>query len=217
VVVDDPSVKKNIRLIVLIVSVFAVLTIGSVAKKLSGPRILNIYQLRDYGVIMLEEPSSLGDFALMDTNGQAFGSEQLQGLWTMVFFGFSSCVDTCSTTMAELADMYKALEPDERADLNIVMVTVDPERDTPEALAQYLSRFNPDFLGLRGSHAELTSFAKQLYVAYEPELGKKGNYQVTHSGNLMLINPEGKLQGYVRPPFAHGSLRVAWRSIRETF
>jgi len=116
-----------------------------------------------------------------------------------------------------LAQTYGALKPVDKADLQVVLVTVDPARDSAEQLAKYLARFDSSFIGLNGSQVELMAFARQLLVAYEPELEGKDNYQVAHSGNLMLINPRGELHGYFRPPFVHGSLRVAWRSIRETF
>ena len=215
--VDDLKVKRNIRLIVVAVALFAVFAIVAVGKKLSSPRILNAYELRDYGAMMLEEPTELLEFALTDQHGSAFGPEQLRGHWTLVFFGFSHCADICPTTMAVLAETYQALKPEEQADLQVVLVTVDPERDTPKQLGEYLVRFDPGFLGLSGDHAALMGFASQLHSAYEPEFETTENYQVTHSGNLMLINPEGELHSYFRPPFAHGGLRVAWRSIRETF
>lgn len=214
---EDPKVKRNIRLIVAAVAIFAAFAIAAVGKKLSSPRILNAYELRDYGAMMLEEPTELVDFALTDQRGNAFGPEQLRGHWTLVFFGFSHCADICPTTMAVLGETYKALKPDEQADLNVIMVTVDPQRDTPEKLQKYLARFDPSFIGLSGEHSALMGFAHQLRSAYEPEFEGEDNYQVTHSGNLILINPEGELHGYFRPPFAHGSLRVALRSIRETF
>ncbi len=215
--VDDLKVKRNIRLIVVAVAIFAVFAIVAVGKKLSSPRILNTYELRDYGAMMLEDPTELLEFTLSDQHGGAFGLEQLRGHWTIVFFGFSHCVDICPTTMAVLAETYQALKPEEKADIQVVLVTVDPERDTPERLVEYLARFEPGFLGLSGEHAALMGFASQLHAAYEPEFEAEENYQVTHSGNLILINPKGELHGYFRPPFAHGGLRVAWRSIRATY
>ncbi len=214
---DDAAVKRNIRLIVIAVAIFAAFAIYSVGSKLSGPRILNKYQLRDYGARILDAPTPLAEFTLRDQHGESFGLEQVRGQWTMVFFGFSHCADICPTTMAILAQTYSALKPEDKADLQVVMVTVDPQRDSGEQLEQYLARFDKSFIGLNGEPAELMSFARQLHVAYEPELDGKENYQVAHSGNLMLINPRGELHGYFRPPFVHGSLRVAWRSIRETF
>ncbi len=216
-VTEDPKVKRNIRLIVAAVAVFAAIAILAVGKKLSSPRILNTYELRDYGAMMLEKPTELVEFALTDHRGSTFGREQLLGHWTLVFFGFSYCADICPTTMAVLGETYQALKADGPADLNVIMVTVDPERDTPEQLQKYLARFDSSFMGLSGEHSALMGFARQLHSVYEPEFEGEDNYQVTHSGNLILINPKGELHGYFRPPFAHGGLRVAWRSIRESF
>lgn len=217
ILVDDPVVKRNVRLIIFGVLAFAALTVFTLANKLSSPRILNTYELRDYGAMILDQPEGLGDIALIDHRGEVFGAEQLRGHWTLVFFGFTHCGDICPTTMAVLGETYRELKPKEKDDLNVVLVTVDPERDTPGALGKYLNRFDPDFIGLSGSQAEIMNFASKLHLAYEPELAGQNNYQVQHSGNLMLINPQGELHGYFLPPFAHGGLRVAWRSIRATY
>lgn len=213
----DRKVRRNIRLIVVAVLVFALISISSLINKLSSPRRLNTYELRDYGAIVLDTPKPLHIFELSDHRGLAFTNESLVGRWTLVFFGFTYCGDICPTTMSTLAETYQGLKPAEQDDLQVVLVTVDPERDSPEVLANYVGRFEEDFVGLSGSPRAVMNFATDLNVAFQPaqlQQDNVANYQVEHSGNLMLINPEGQLHGYFRPPLAHGSLRVAWRSIR---
>ncbi|MGK2914900.1 MAG: SCO family protein [Porticoccaceae bacterium] len=215
--VTDRQVKRNIRLTVFAALAFALLVIGGLMHKLSSPRILNEHELRAYGAVMLPEPRSLGDIALIDHRGRAVTAAEFRGKWSVVFFGFSHCGDICPTTMATLAKMYAELKGDEKADLQVVLATVDPQRDSPAVLASYVSGFNADFLGVTGDPDKIAKFANDLAMAYSPVAGEGSDYQVAHSGNLVLINPKGELHGFLRPPHEHGSLRVVWRSLRETF
>lgn len=211
---EGRAIKRNIRLVVIGVLVFSSVTIGALINKLSQPRILNKYELRDYGAILLDEAKPLLDFQLVNQAEQVFGRQQLAGKWTILFFGFTHCGDICPTTMAELARTYQQLKPEEKRNFNVVLVTVDPERDSPQVLERYVSRFHEDFIGLTGNPGELISFASQVNMAYQP--GNTGA-DPQHSGNLVLINPDVELHGFFRPPFAHGSLRVAWRSLMASY
>lgn len=215
--IADRGVKRNIRLTVLAALVFSLLALGGLIHKLASPRILNEYELRSYGAVILAAPRALGAVALVDHRGQPFTAARLQGKWSLVFFGFSHCADICPTTMAVLAKMYAELKDHEKADLQVLLVTVDPLRDSPEVLASYLSRFNADFIGATGDPAQIAKFASELAIAYSPAAVEGDDYEVAHSGNLAVINPAAQLQGFLRPPHEHGSLRVVWRSLRETF
>lgn len=219
----DPLIRRNIRITVALALTFAFITIAALVNKLSQPRILNQYELRDYGAYLFEDPRAVNPFTLTNHKGQAYTEASLPGTWTLAFFGFSHCVDICPTTMSTLAKMYAELKPKEKADLNVVLISVDPERDTPEVLADYVRGFNPDFMGVTGDIARIKQLALQWNTGFEAAAEqtdiaeKSANYQVTHSGNLVLINPQGELQGFIRPPLEHGSLRVLWRSIRATY
>ncbi len=225
----DPKVKRNIRITVALALTFALLTIAGLANKLSQPRILNQYELRDYGAYMLEPPKAINSIALIDHQQQPFTEAYFTGSWTLVFFGFSNCTDVCPTAMATLAKMYQELKPKEKADLNVVLITVDPERDTPEVLAKYVAGYNPDFVGVTGDIHRIKQLALQWNTGFEAASTKEGvgsgaeqtnnaeNYQVEHSGNLLLLNPKGELHAFIRPPLEHGGLRVLWRSIRKTY
>ncbi len=213
---DAKKIKRNVRLVILGVLTFSAITIGALVNKLSQPRILNKYELRDYGALLLEEARPLVDFELVDQSGGVFNRQRLMGKWTVVFFGFTHCGDICPTTMAELAKTYAELKPVEQQDFNVVFVTVDPDRDTLPVLKEYIAKYHQDFVALSGEASALINFASQVNVAYRPPLpGEQAEPQ--HGGNLVLVNPDGELQGFFRPPFAHGSLRVVWRSLRATF
>lgn len=206
--------RRNIRLTVVAIVIFSLLAVAGLVNKLSSPRILNEYQLRSYGAIMLPSPRAIADVALVDHRGQPFTPANLKGKWSLVFFGFSHCGDVCPTTLATLAKMYSELKDDEKRALQILLVTVDPERDSPAVLAKYVARFNPDLIGVTGEASQIAKFAGNLALAYNPVAGAGDDYQVEHSANLALIDPAGNLVGYLRPPHEHGSMRVVWRSLR---
>lgn len=213
---DAKKIKRNVRLVILGVLTFSAISIGALVNKLSQPRILNKYELRDYGALLLEEARPLVDFELVDQSGGVFNRQRLMGKWTVFFFGFTHCGDICPTTMAELAKTYAELKPLEQQDFSLVFVTVDPDRDTLPVLKEYVARYHQDFVALSGETSALINFASQMNVAYQPPLPGE-QVEPQHSGNLVLVNPDGELQGFFRPPFAHGSLRVVWRSLRATF
>lgn len=212
----DPIVKRNIRITVAVALAFALLTIGGLVNKLSKPRILTPYEVRDYGAYLLDSPRGINAITLVDHKGEAFTEAYFKGRWTLVFFGFTHCADICPTTMATLAKTYQELKPKEKADLNVVLISVDPERDTPEVLAKYVAAYNPDFVGVTGDVHRIQQLALQWNTGFELPEKNNENYQVQHSGNLLLFNPEGELHGFIRPPLEHGALRVLWRSIRAT-
>ncbi|MBQ0798049.1 MAG: SCO family protein [Porticoccaceae bacterium] len=217
----DPLVRRNIRITVAVALTFALITVAALVNKLSQPRILNQYELRDYGAYLLDSPRATDAIALIDHKGQAYTEARLPGSWTLVFFGFSHCADICPTTMATLAKMYQELKPKEKADLNVVLISVDPERDTPQVLADYVKQFNPDFTGVTGEAAQIKQLSLQWNTGFEApaddNTADSENYQVAHSSSLVLLNPKGELHGFIRPPLEHGSLRVLWRSIRTTY
>jgi protein SCO1/2 len=214
---EDARVTRNIRLTVVATLAFAVLGMAGLMHKLSSPRILNEHELRAAGAVVLPERRALSDIALVDHHGRPWTSAAQRGKWSLIFFGFTHCGDICPTTMTTLAKMYAELTAKEKADLQVVLVSVDPLRDSPPVLARYVTGFNPDFIGVTGVAADIKKFSDELALAFMPVAGEGGDYQVAHSSNLALISPDGKLYGYLRPPHEHGSLRVVWRSLRATF
>ena len=217
----DSSVA-GVRYTVIAIVVVVVAILLGFMHKLSKPRILNEHELRSYGVYLLDTPRKFSDAKLMDHLGQSFDSARFEGKWTMIFFGFTSCPDICPTTLAVLSKMYRELSEEEAKDLQVLLVSLDPERDTAEKLAEYVPYFRADFVGATTDSHRLLKLATELNVAFArvPLGGGEGaeaNYTIDHSGNVILVNPYGHFYGYLRPPFEHGNIRVAWRSLRETF
>lgn len=153
----------------------------------------------------LQMPRTVNDFSLIGIDEKPFTNASLQGHWTMVFFGFTNCGYVCPTTMTELAKMYRLLEAKKVVNLpQIVMVTLDPQRDTLEKLSQYLASFNPHFYGARGDDASISAMTREMGIAYAKVINKNEtdaqNYDMQHSGAVMLFNPQGELNAFFTTP-----------------
>jgi protein SCO1/2 len=123
-------------------------------------------ELREKGTTFFPEPRPLSSFSLIDAQGNDFTSANLVGKWSLVFFGFTHCPDICPLTMKELAEMAAHLTQAERARLQVILGTVDPERDDSATMAEYVAKYSDDFFGLTGSRVALSVLTKQLYVTY---------------------------------------------------
>jgi protein SCO1/2 len=116
----------------------------------------------------------------------------------VLFFGFTHCPDVCPTTLADMAQVMRQLGADAER-VQVVFVTVDPERDTQEALAKYVPAFDPRFLGLRGSLEATRAVAKEFKVYFEKRPGETpGAYSVDHSAQSYVLDPQGRLRLFVR-------------------
>jgi protein SCO1/2 len=134
---------------------------------------------------------------LTDHNGKLRHLEDFRGKAVVLFFGFTHCPDICPTTLAETAAALKQLGADAER-VQVLFITVDPERDTAEALAKYVTAFDPRFLGLRGDAQATQRAAREFKVFYEKR--KSGeSYSMDHSGQSYVIDPQGRLRLLVRP------------------
>jgi protein SCO1/2 len=146
----------------------------------------------------LPKPRALQDFRLTDIDGQPVTLAALRGQPSLLFFGFTQCPDVCPTTLAMLA---RVRERARDARLRIVMVSVDPERDTPSRLGAYVRAFDPSFTGLTGSVAEVEQLARQLGVAAVRVPRPGGDYTIDHSAALLWLDREARLTTIFTPPF----------------
>lgn len=138
-------------------------------------------------------------FSLPDHNGQTRSLKDFSGRVLVVFFGFTQCPDVCPTAMSELAEIKRSLGADGDK-LQGIMITLDPERDTPEVLKAYMSNFDPDFLALRPSPEELPALAKAYKIFYKKVEGKTpGSYTMDHSAGSYVYDPQGRVRLYTRP------------------
>jgi protein SCO1 len=133
---------------------------------------------------------------LTDHDGKPRKLEDFRGKAVVLFFGFAHCPDVCPTTLADIAGALKQLGPDAER-VQVMMVTVDPERDTPEVLKKYVTAFHPGFLGLRGDLAATKKVAAEYKIYFEKR--KQGeSYTVDHSAQSYVIDPQGRLRLLVR-------------------
>lgn len=136
--------------------------------------------------------------SLPDQNGQLRTLADFKGKVTVVFFGFTQCPDVCPTTMAELAQVKKALGKDGER-VQGVFITIDPERDTPELLKAYMSGFDPSFIALRGTPEQTAATAKDFKVFYAKVPGKsEGSYTMDHTAGSYIFDASGKLRLFTR-------------------
>ncbi len=138
------------------------------------------------------------DFALSDHNGKPRTLADFKGKAVVMFFGYTQCPDVCPTTMAEMANVMKELGP--QADkVQVLFVTVDPARDTPQILSQYVPAFDKRFLGLYGDEAATAKVAKEFKVFYQKVPGKTpGSYTMDHTAGSYVFDPQGHIRLFVK-------------------
>lgn len=145
---------------------------------------------------VFEPPRAAPDFALQGSHGKTLKLSEIRGKVVILGFGFSHCPEICPTTLANLSRVMKNLG-DNAKDVQVVYITVDPERDTEARLREYMAVFNPGFIGLTGSVDELSAIRREYGILIEKEMHKDGNYDVHHSSYLYLIDRRGLLRALV--------------------
>ncbi len=189
--------QKTVFILVAVVALIMGLTINRV---LSGKGPGDQTALIDAGVILLPQSRSLPSLSMNDQNGAPVAVDELKGKWTLVFFGYTYCPDICPTTLAQLRDIRTKLPQETVDNMRVVLVSVDPNRDTPQQLKQYLGYFDPRYIGLTAPVADIQKLASALSIPFIPADTSKPGYTVDHSGNLALIGPDGRQRGFIRSP-----------------
>ena len=167
--------------------------------------------------VLRAQPVKLNAFQLADQHGQAFTLQNLKGKHTLLFFGYLSCPDVCPTTLSTLNQVGKKLAaiPGAGDDLQVVFVSVDPKRDTPEKMRQYLAYFDPNFIGLVGDKPAIDEFTRQFNAGYMLEPAQAdGNYLVSHTSSIFLIDPRARLIATFAPPHHVDTLVSLYRRIK---
>ncbi len=145
-----------------------------------------------------DQARPLPAFSLTRHDGEALEPADFHGHWSLLFFGYSNCPDICSPSMQQLTTALQTLG---EVPVRIVFISVDPERDTPEALTRYVGHFHPATLGVTGDAKAIAGFAKQLGAFHSKQKLATG-YLVDHSGSAWLVDPEARLAGVFTPPLA---------------
>ncbi len=206
------SDRSGIRWTIFGVLVFMAIVVASFVHRVGEPRVMSLAESRINGLFLFDTPRDVGNFSLIDHAGAPFTADRLEGHWTLLFFGFTHCPDICPTTLSDLAELKQQLQGTEADETVVVMLSVDPARDTPERLSQYVPYFHPDFLGVTGAFESILSVTQRLNAPFRKVIASDGSYQMEHSANVALMNPRGDYHGFFRAPLDIPKMRVTLRS-----
>ena len=154
---------------------------------------------------------------LIKHDGNAFTGQDLNGRWTLMFFGYTHCPDICPMTMNVLAEAKKIASEDFP---QVVLVSVDPQRDSVELLDGYVQYFDPAFIGVTGEEKMIQALTLQTSVVYAKMPGSSGNendYLVDHSSAVLLINPKGQLAAFLNAPHTPSGINESVATVRDLY
>ena len=165
------------------------------------------------------EPSALTDLELIDENNEPLTEKHFNGNWTFVYVGYTFCPDACPLSLNTLSQMYAVLADKNAADnVKTLLVSVDPERDTPERLKEYVKYFDKSFVGATGTEQNLAAFAKQVSAVYSlPKDRSKKDYLVDHSSSIILINPNAEVHAIFTPPQQADQLATDYINLQDFY
>lgn len=155
--------------------------------------------------LVYPEARNLAEFSLIDQHGNSMGRDDLYQQWTLAFVGYTYCPDICPLTLAKLAGAQPELAAMVKEPLKVWFISVDPQRDTPQQINDYVNYFQqPALLGVTAGHDQLFPFVRQLGLMYAMSSNAEGNYLVDHSASVVLINPQGQLVAMFKPDMVVG-------------
>ncbi len=206
--------KRNIANTVIACAAFMAILLGLLVNRILVPAVLSNAQLAENGLFVYDIPRQVAAFALTDHNGVPFTEARLKGKWSLLFFGYTFCPDICPITLATIRQFEGLLQDTEAAEqIQVAMISVDPQRDTAEKLAAYMGYFSPDYIGVTGQYIDIFNLGRQLNVAFGYQPTENGEYLVSHSGEILLINPNGEFHGFFKLPHDPGKMAGNFRSV----
>lgn len=160
----------------------------------------------------------LAPFTLVDHNNEVFNETTLRKRWSFLFFGYTHCPDVCPVTLSVLNSVAQRLQ-DVDADIRFVFVSVDPERDTPEKLAQFVRYFNKNFIGVTGSGQQIEEFTRELGIMHMRVAAEENTtgYLVDHTASVLLFDPDGRYHAVFSPPLSAGEISDDFRKILKAY
>lgn len=167
-------------------------------------------ELQKFNAVKFSQAINVSDFNFTDEDSQTVTKQTLQGKWSLLFFGYTFCPDVCPTTLYTLKQAWKKLPKDVVDKSQVVMISVDPERDTEEVLKPYIEYFHPDYKGFTGNQSSLEKLASELNAIYDRvERDDQLGYLMDHSANIVILNPQGNYAGFIKPPFSADQIAQA--------
>ena len=200
---------KGIRNTIFSIFAFMALILGFFFSSFLIPRPLTESERDELGLVLFDSPRPLEEFEMQNQYGQPVNLESLKGSWNVLFFAFTSCPDICPTTLSSISKAYSEL----KTPVRIILVTVDPGRDSLEILKNYLGSFNEDFIGYRGEFDETVRLAQQLNVAFGKIPGSQpGTYTMDHNASLALVDSNGNYVGFIKSPQSSSNIQTILNS-----
>lgn len=172
------------------------------------------------GGTILPNRHQISEFRLIDDQGRPFTNANLQGHWSLLFFGFTHCPLMCPTTLSVLSRVANQYRQYDNADMpQVVFISVDPMRDTPGGLRDYVTHFNPRFVGVTGSDRQLANLTRSLGVSYKKDKANSDNYNydISHSGVILVVDPTGSWVAALRSPHSAKVIRQDLRYIQQLY
>lgn len=184
---------------------------GLIAALLAGVGLSHLMQAEsqpELPGLILNPPRAISDFALQDQNGDRFDKAAAAGRWHLMFFGFTHCPDICPSTLAMMRQLKKDLPAAVSQQLSFDFVSIDPQRDTPALMKEYVAFFDPGFLGITGSTEAIADFADSIGIAYI-KVGDGDDYNMDHATALVLLDPQSRIKAYFSAPHKASELQRA--------
>lgn len=205
-------------LIVLVVALAAALGLIAAQKILSPAAPAG--QPETSAITLFPQPRELPDFNLRQSDGTQLIPGELHGHWTVVFIGFTFCPDVCPMTLAELAQAQRQLEDiPEAIRPRVLFVSVDPERDSPERIGEYLTAFHPDTLGATADIPALEELARSMSLVFmkvpPPEGAREDQYSIDHSSAMAILDPQARMAGVLQGPLDPAAIAADLRMLTE--
>ncbi|MET0026113.1 MAG: SCO family protein [Candidatus Thiodiazotropha sp.] len=165
------------------------------------------------------EPRRLKAFSLTDQLGQTYDNQRLLGHWTFMSFGYTYCPDICPTTLSIMSEVSNRIRAQaQHAPFQVVFVSIDPERDTPARLAEYVTYFDPAFLGVTGTQQELQKLTRPLGILYQrvDTQDSAMGYVMDHTASIILVDPQGRFFAYFLHPHDADSITRDFTTITQS-
>lgn len=203
---------------VLVAALFAALGLWAAQAWFVHERLDDVPALK--AVRLFQPARELPPFTLRQSDGTQLVPGELKGHWTLVFLGFTHCPDVCPTTLAELAGAQREWTtlPDASRP-RVLFVSVDPERDTPDAIGEYAHAFHRDTLAATADVPALEGFTKSLSMVFAkapaPEGAPAEQYSMDHSASIAVLDPQARLTGFIQPPFAPKDIAADMKTLTE--
>ena len=211
--------SKNIKISLALIILFMAAVLSLFINKLTTPRYLSAPELLVNGYYQFPNPKEFSDFKIFTDNNVALDKDMFREKWTLIYFGYTRCPAECPVAMSLIKTLYSTLESKSFSleDKQVLLVTIDPENDSPGDVDQYAKAFNESFIGARGERPMLLSMATQLNVmVVEPPKNMHSSHMEhleNHSNNILLINPDAQYVGFFRPPFDEEKFALTYQSV----